>query len=430
MTIAPGAGASGPALDWLFLDLNSYFASVEQQERPELRGRPVIVVPVETDFTCAIAASHAAKQFGIRTGTKVGEAKAKCPGLVTVLARHDVYVDYHHRVLAEIDRHIPVTHIASIDEMACQLIGSMRGPADAIALAHRLKAGLRRNVGEVITCSVGLASNRFLAKTATDLQKPDGLVVLRAEDVPVRLADAPLRDLCGIGANMERRLHAAGLYPVPMLWEASPEQLRRAWGGVEGERFWFRLHGREVPEPPPVRRSVSHSHVLPPELRPSLAAEQVARRLALKTASRLRRMGCHATAMDLSVRVEHGPGLGAAARFPAACDSPTLLATLTTLWEQVRAAMGGGGRCKQVGVVLHGLVPAGSPRQLELFADAEEGVRQQAVRRERASLAMDALNKKFGRDTVTLGMRPREVRTFTGTKVAFNRVPEVEEFHG
>ncbi len=92
--------------------------------------------------------------------------------------------------------------------------------------------------------------------------------------------------------------------------------------------------------------------------------------------------------------------------------------------------MGGGGRCKQVGVVLHGLVPAGSPRQLELFADAEEGVRQQAVRREGASLAMDALNKKFGRDTVTLGMKPREIRTFTGTKVAFNRVPEVEEFHG
>ena len=375
MTVALGAGSFGGPLDWLFLDLNGYFASVEQQERPELRGQPVIVVPVETDHTCAIAASYTAKRFGIGTGTMVSEAKAKCPGLVCVLARHDMYVDYHHRVLKEIDRHIPVTHIASIDEMACRLIGSLREPTAALALAQRLKDGIRRNVGEIITCSIGLAPNRFLAKVATDLQKPDGLVVLRAEDVPVRLADAPLRDLSGIGANMERRLHAAGIHTIPMLWAASPEQLRRAWGGVEGERFWFRLHGTEVPEPPPVRRSVSHSHVLPPELRPSLAAEQVTRRLALKTASRLRRMGYYATAMDLSVCVERGPHLGAAARFPATCDSPSLLATLTVLWEQVRAAMGGGGRCKQVGVALHGLVPADSLRQLELFADPKQDVR-------------------------------------------------------
>lgn len=422
------AAAGGP-LDWLFLDLNSYFASVEQQERPELRGRPIIVVPVETDHTCAIAASYAAKKFGIKTGTMVGEAKAKCPGLVCVLARHEVYVDYHHRVLAEIDRHLPVSHIASIDEMACQLIGSLREPAAALALARRLKDGLRRNVGEVITCSIGLAPNRFLAKTATDLQKPDGLVVLRPEDVPVRLAHAPLRDLCGIGANLERRLHAVGIYTIPMLWEAEPAQLRRAWGGVEGERFWFKLHGTEVPEPPPVRRSVGHSHVLPPELRPSLAAEQVARRLALKAASRLRRIGYYATALDLSVRVERGPHLGVTARFPATCDSPTLLTALTKLWTEIRVAMEGGGRCKKIGVTLHGLVPADSLRQLELFAEAAARKPEERARRERASVAMDALNKKFGRDTVTLGMKPREVRTFTGTRIAFNRVPKVEEFN-
>jgi DNA polymerase-4 len=429
MNAAVGELPGGDPLDWLFLDLNSYFASVEQQERPELRGRPVIVVPVETDHTCAIAASYAAKKFGIKTGTMVGEARARCPGLVCVLARHDVYVDYHHRVLTEIDRHIPVTHIASIDEMACQLIGSLREPAAAMALARRLKAGLQRNVGEAITCSVGLAPNRFLAKVATDLQKPDGLVVLRASDVPVRLAGAPLRDLPGIGHNMERRLHAAGIYTMTMLWEAEPDVLRRAWGGVEGERFWFRLHGVEVPEPPPVRRSISHSHVLPPELRPSLVAEQVARRLALKTASRLRRKGYYATAMEVNVRVERGPHLCAAARFPATCDSPSLLKTLTGLWEQVRAAMGGGGRCKKVGVVLHGLVPADALRQLPLFDEAVARNPEETARRERASVAMDALNRKFGRDTVTLGMEPRKITTFTGTKIAFNRVPETEEFH-
>ena len=94
-------------LRWLYVDFNSYFASVEQQLRPQLRGRPVAVVPVETDSTCAIAASYEAKAFGIKTGTPIYEAKKRCPDLVCVLADHSRYVDFHQRILEEVDRHIP-----------------------------------------------------------------------------------------------------------------------------------------------------------------------------------------------------------------------------------------------------------------------------------------------------------------------------------
>lgn len=416
-------------LDWLFLDLNSYFASVEQQDRPELRGRPVIVVPVETDHTCAIAASKEAKRFGIKTGTAVGEAKARCPGLVCVRARHDAYVKYHTRILEEVDRHIPVTQVCSIDEMACRLVGSFREPDTAVAIAQRIKDGLRKNVGEVMTCSVGLSTNRFLAKVASDMQKPDGLVTLLPEEVPKRMATAPIRDFPGVGPNMERRLQAAGILDVPTLFETPRDRLRAIWGGVEGERFWFRLHGTEIGEMSSDRHSVSHSHVLPPSQRPSYIAEQVLRRLVLKAASRLRRMGYYATAMDAAVRLEKGPRLSVGTRFQPACDSPALLTVFNGLWAQMLEAMDGGRRCKKVGVVLSGLVPAESLRQLELFggATAQESARVQ--RRERASRAMDALNGKFGRDTVTIGLRPDEARGFTGTKVAFNRVPDLDEFH-
>src|ERR1700742_4501686 len=100
---------SANVLRWLYIDFNSYFASVEQELNPGLRGRPVAVVPVETDATCAIAASYEAKAFGVKTGTPVYESKRLCPGLVCVLARHEHYVSFHHRILEEVNRHIPVT---------------------------------------------------------------------------------------------------------------------------------------------------------------------------------------------------------------------------------------------------------------------------------------------------------------------------------
>src|ERR1700735_3888566 len=105
------------SLRWLYVDFNSYFASVEQQLDPELRGRPIAVVAVETDSTCAIAASYEAKAFGVKTGTPIYEAKKMCPGLRIVLARHDHYVDFHHRIQKEVENHIPITAVCSIDEV-------------------------------------------------------------------------------------------------------------------------------------------------------------------------------------------------------------------------------------------------------------------------------------------------------------------------
>ncbi|MBL9131616.1 MAG: hypothetical protein JNG86_10480, partial [Verrucomicrobiaceae bacterium] len=196
------SAASPAEVDWLFLDLNSFFASVEQQENPDLRGKPVVVVPVMTDATCAIAASAQAKKFGVKTGTNIGDARRMCPGLILVEASHDKYIEYHHAVIKEIERHYPVTAVASIDEMALRLDAWRRPLPAAIDLAKRIKSGLRTTIGECITCSVGLAPNRFLAKVASDMQKPDGLVALTAADLPGRLLDLELRDLPGIGRRM------------------------------------------------------------------------------------------------------------------------------------------------------------------------------------------------------------------------------------
>ncbi|MFO1485069.1 MAG: hypothetical protein U1F71_17045 [Verrucomicrobiaceae bacterium] len=423
---ASAASPPPPLVEWLFLDLNSFFASVEQQLHPELRGKPVAVVPVETDGTCAIAASHEAKKFGIKTGTGIGEARRRCPDLITVLASHDKYVEFHHKVIAEVERHFPVQSICSIDEMACKLDAPRQQLEVALDLAKRIKRGLRDRVGECLTCSIGLAPNRFLGKVASDMQKPDGLVVLRADELPGRLLELELRDLPGIGRRMEPRLHACGIRTMKELWDAEREALHHAWGGVCGDRFWHALHGGPTEEDqPPERRTVGHSHVLAPELRTPPEAGVVARRLLLKAASRLRRMHYRATHLHLSVRTEEGPRFESQAKFDPVCDSIALAQVLTGLWQHVMK-QARWQRVKKVSVTLFGLEADTSPCQMELFASkADEASR---TRRETLSRTLDEINQKRGRDSVVIGFTPDTVRTFSGTKIAFTRIPDREEF--
>ena len=163
-------------LRWLFLDMNSFFASCEQQDRPELRGRPVAVAPVDSDATSCIAASYEAKAFGIKCGTNVGEARRRCPELVVITGNHSVYAEYHRRILWLLRSILPDVRKLSVDEMACPLWGGNElTEGDAVALARRIKRALREHVGEQMICSVGLAPNAFLAKVATELHKPTAL---------------------------------------------------------------------------------------------------------------------------------------------------------------------------------------------------------------------------------------------------------------
>ena len=428
MTFMPPetTSASQPLVDWLFLDLNSYFASVEQQLHPGLRGKPIAVVPVDSDATCAIAASHEAKKFGIKTGTNIGEARRRCPELITVMAGHDVYVEFHHKIIEEVERHFPVHVICSIDEMACKLDAPRRQLDVAMDLAKRIKQGLRERVGECITCSIGLAPNRFLAKVASDMQKPDGLVVLRHEELPGRLLELELSDLCGIGRRMEPRLHACGIRTMADLWEADREALHRAWGGVGGDRFWHGLHGGVTEDDtPPAHRTIGHSHVLAPELRTPPAAGIVARRLLLKAASRLRRMKYRARQLHLSVRTEEGPRCEALAKFEEGSDSIVLARVLAELWQQVMK-QARWQRVKKVSVTLFGLVAETAPRQLELFNSTGSSAPKE--QREHLSRVLDEINQKYGRDSVVIGFTPDTVRTFSGTKIAFTRIPDREEF--
>jgi len=408
-------------LKWLFLDLNSYFASVEQQDRPELRGKPVAVVPMMTDSTCAIAASYEAKAFGITTGTMIYEAKKMCPELICVKARHDVYVDYHHWIFHELGNHIPVTMICSIDEGACQLLGREREPGAVLKLAHQIKKGIWDNVGTAINCSIGVASNSFLAKTASNMQKPDGLVLLQAHDLPQALFALKLTDLTGINVNMMRRLNGAGINTVEQFYHLAPKQARAVWGSVNGERFWYKLHGHDIEEAKTEKRVVGHSRVLEPGLRAPDKAYIVIRQLTIKAASRLRRYEFYASDLELKVRAVNGDKWVKSSRLEPSQANAPFLEKLKVLWERMLAEMDGV-HLKQVAVTLHNLQVEGNIT-LDLFASQQT----QTVKQHDKALsdAMDRINQRYGPSTLQLGTLDKEK---VGTKIAFTRIPEKEEF--
>jgi DNA polymerase-4 len=247
---------------------------------------------------------------------------------------------------------------------------------------------------------------------------------LTAADLPGRLLELELRDLPGIGRRMEPRLHAVGIRSMRDLWEATREEMHRAWGGVVGDRFWMALHGEpseDEPEQDP--KSIGHSHVLSPELRKPPQAAIVLRRLLLKAASRLRRSNHRATEMSVSIRAEDGPRCEAHLRFSAVNDSLALTEVMRRLWENVMH-QARWQRVKKVAVTLSGLESLTQPQQLDLFTQGEDP-RQ---RRESLSRVLDAINKKHGRDSIVVGFTPDTVRTFSGSKIAFNRIPDREEF--
>ena len=399
-------------VNWLFLDLNAYFASVEQQVNPALRGKPVAVVPMMADSTCCIAASYEAKAYGIKTGTRVGDAKKLCPTLQLVEAVPQLYVRYNHRIVETVESCVPVASVLSIDEMACRLTGSQREVPAAVALAGKIKRLLAERVGDCLRCSIGLAPNRFLAKVAGDMQKPDGLTVLRLCDLPQALHGLELSDLPGIGPRMEARLHQKRIYSMEQLCRLSVAQMRDVWGGIVGERFHAWLRGAQVDEPETHRSSVGHSHVLPPELRTMNGAFQVVKKLTGKAAARLRRLGCWAKGLTLSVQFLGGGDWSDKTKLMEAQDTPTLLKTVEKLWARVPA-----GRPLWVGVTLFPLVSV-DQHTPSLFDNPKQ---------ERLSGVMDRINEKYGNDTAYFG-DPGDAREKAPTRISFTKIPDIREF--
>src|SRR5262249_14849216 len=150
------------------------------------------------------------KAFGIKTGTLVHEARRLCPEVQLVQAHHKLYVEFHHRILEAIDKHIPVEEVMSIDEVACRLDRVQQDPGVAKKLAQSIKREIQTQVGECLTSSIGISANKLLAKIASDMQKPDGLVILPIDNLAAAILHLPIRAIPGIGPKMAEHLRRNG----------------------------------------------------------------------------------------------------------------------------------------------------------------------------------------------------------------------------
>lgn len=404
----------------LFLDLNAYFASCEQQDDPRLRGKPVAVAPIDAPSGCCIAVSYEAKKFGVKTGMRVGEARTLCPRLVVAHSRPRRYVEIHHEVIAAVETCMPVKSIHSIDEMSCTLAPHERAPDAAAALARRIKKAISERVGACMRCSIGIAPNVFLGKTATDMMKPDGLVILQKHELPQKLFTMQLRDLCGIGPKMEQRLLKRGIDTVERLCSLSEKELGDIWGGVVGKRWWYLLRGEELreSEPPARKRSIGHQHVLAPDKRNDKDAWEIAARLMHKAAARARHTGYWAHRMSLSIRYA-GEDLTwggrsswhTAANFPGGTqDTVSMLESLREMWAGRPP-----GVPVLVDVTLFELTSNGSTT-IPLFTHERQ--------RHEMNRAMDIVNNRYGANTVYLASM-HDARTSAPGGIAFKSIPDL-----
>lgn len=384
------------------------------------------------DTTCCIAASYEAKTFGVRTGTIVADAKRLCPGILLVEARHELYVEYHHRIVEAVESCLPVTAVCSIDEMACRLMGRERPLLAAMELARKVKARIRERAGESMRSSVGLATNRYLAKIASDMEKPDGLVALTLDILPEALRRLTLRDLPGVGARTEKRLNQRGLHSMDDVLALDCEQAGQLWGSVWGERLWHWLRGEDFDMSEHDHlKSISHQHVLAPDMRTQEKAWAVAHKLLHKAAMRLRSGGLWAGSIGLAVgfavpRGQNAPvsrfgvpsrGWHGEVRLTECQDNQTLIAALRKLW----GSQPKGAEFEHpffVGVQLGGLVP-NRLHTLSLFdgLDSEQN-------RARLLAAMDELNQKYGLSTLAPATMLTAYKA-APTRIAFHSIPEL-----
>jgi DNA polymerase-4 len=383
----------------LYIDMNSFFASVEQQVDPSLRGRPLAITAVSADSGAVVAASYEAKAFGIGVGTRIYEARRKCPGIVFRPSRHRLYVRINQKIAALLDEMAELERIRSVDEFQVALGGRTATLEGATALAQQMKAAIRTRVGSQLRCSIGLGPNQLLAKIAGKLEKPDGLQWLAPENMPDRIAHLKLDDLPGISKGIRRRLHHAMIWNMRALYALDPRHARLIWRSVEGERFIRALQGENIPLIETERGGYGNSKVLAPEFRRPDKAQLVGRWLIEKATERLRRDGFCARRFALHARfLPHGGWAGSKTLMHSQ-DTRAFLGIYEALWHDLMQR-----HPRIIGslsVHLGNVIPL-SQRSGELFLPLAPA---RQSRDEKLAGVVDRINHRYKRRVITYGLQ-------------------------
>jgi DNA polymerase-4 len=354
----------------LHVDMDAFYAAVEELDRPELRGKPVIVAGPPPRGVVATA-SYEARKFGIRSGMPTVKAQRLCPQGIFLPPRFERYEEKAQEIRTILQLYSPLVEPISLDEAFVDLTGTelLWGPPEKVA--EEIHKRIPKETG--LSCSVGLGPNKLLAKMASDSAKPGGLRIVRPEEVQSFLDPLPVEELWGIGPKTAARLAEKGVRTVRDLREVSLPLLRSWFGQKGGEALWRLARGIDEDPVVPVReaKSISHEITYPADLLDPAEIAAEVRRLAFLVADRLHEEKLLAQTVQIKVRFSDFTTLTRQTKLPEPTDHPVLLATEAAgLLSRVKIPVDQGVRLLGVGAA--DLVPAHF-RPLHLFADAKLG---------------------------------------------------------
>lgn len=374
----------------IHVDMNAFFASCHQAKDPSLRGKPVLVAgDPQKRHGIILTASYEARKFGVKTAMPVWEAKKRCPHGIFVRPEHRLYLDYSRRVFQILCEYTPLVEPFSIDEAWLDVTGCGRLFGTAEEIGRMLQKRINDELS--LSCSVGISENKFLAKMASELQKPNGFTVLEAKDVPAVLWPLPVEEMVGVGKKMAVAFKELGVVTIGDL-ARMPVKILVSRFGVVGETLHHLAHGRDDSPVDPgaydTAKSVGHSITLPRDINNVEEVERVLLDLSEKVGRRLREGGYQGKTITLTVKDHNFVTATRSVTLPEpTCLTDVIYRAACTLyrsrfepWRKVRL----------LGVSVSNLSPREHGYQLALFA-AED--REKA---DRLARTVDSIKERYG----------------------------------
>ncbi len=391
----------------MHIDLNSCFASIEQQANPKLRGCPVAVAAYPTGGGCILAASYEAKGKGVKTGMRARDGKRVCPNLVVLVPDPPKYLYVSTQFMTLFRRYSPNCVPLSVDEAVLDLAHTPSSSRPLAEIGREIKVRVQKEIGDWLKVNVGIGPNRFLAKTAASWHKPDGLDEINHDNLRLALGDFRLTDLCGINTRLQARLNAVGIFTPLEFLDASLLTLRSAFRGITAYYWFRRLRGWEIDATAFPRKSFGQSYALPHPTRDTRELSRLLCKLCEKMGRRLREGNFKALGIHVSCLYDQGEywHQGGKERRPLYSTHQLFVAALRLLNSVPHRPV------RLLAVSCFNLEKVGL-EQLDLWSSVDK--------ENQLSRALDQINDRWGEFTIT----PALIGGMEGTiidRVAFGR---------
>lgn len=373
----------------LHVDLDAFFASVEEILNPTLRGLPLIVGGRPEERGVVSSANYAARKFGVRSAMPTAQALRLCPQAIVLPARHGVYGRYSRQVMNMLHEYTPLVEQVSIDEAFMDITGCEPHWGPPLEMAAGIQKRIQDELG--LSASIGIAGNKLVAKVASDYGKPHGLILVPQGEEAAFLAPLEVERLWGVGKVTAKRLHAVGIHTIGDLAGLSQEQLEALFGS-QGIELWYRAHGidHRPAEPTEEIKSVSHEETFAHDIRDPKELQSTLLRLSEQVGARLRQLGWQARTISLKLRYEDFTTITRQVTLDEPTDIDAEIYELArVLWEK---AWQRSRPVRLLGVGVHNLVRGG--RQLSLFGETSDELQREKLRR--LNQAVDRIRGRYG----------------------------------